>query len=413
MQGDLSGEPYDYTVTMAPERPWLLPYHQSLVYKTMNAYKDAEGNLKEVHLTFSQTFELIERIHHMTLGIPQVVYLTGWQYNGHDSKYPAWEEVNEALKRPEDATALDSLRWLMREARARFGARVSLHINMMDAYEDSPYWDEYVAKDIIAKDLHGNVIPGKQWGGMVSYQMSYTQEWKTGLAQKRIDKLIAMIPELVESGTIHIDAFLGRRPGKDAIDQPISPYLGYPKEEEAETQRKIYRYWRDQGIDVTSEWAYGLRDDRMVGLQPWCWHQEDKVEDLPNALYCSTKWVHSDMWFIDDRQNPPHAREKFYLEVLPWYYRNHPNGCDANGMINGTDICMPALWCKEPTLIAYSKCGFQNKAWALPADWQGVGRVTLARITWVGEDARGDMNIIEGKLRLTLAPDEAVAIRPV
>jgi hypothetical protein len=114
----------------------------------------------------------------MTLGMPQVLYLTGWQYNGHDSKYPAWEEVNEALKRDEDETALDSLRWLIREARNRFDARVSLHINMMDAYKESPYWDEYVEKDIVAKDENGEVIPCNEWSGMMSYALSYTQEWK-------------------------------------------------------------------------------------------------------------------------------------------------------------------------------------------------------------------------------------------
>jgi hypothetical protein len=60
---------------------------------------------------------------------------------------------------------------------------------------------------------------------MVSYQMSYTQEWKTGLAQKRIDVLIELIPELLEGKTFHIDAFLGARP----LDReaPISPWLGY------------------------------------------------------------------------------------------------------------------------------------------------------------------------------------------
>ena len=51
-----------------------------------------------------------------TVGIPKIVYLVGWQYNGHDSKYPAWFEVNERLKRPEDKTALESLKWLMKEA---------------------------------------------------------------------------------------------------------------------------------------------------------------------------------------------------------------------------------------------------------------------------------------------------------
>lgn len=156
MLDEQSGEYYDYTKTMKPERPWLVPYHQSLVYKTMNANKDAAGDLKDVHLTFEQTLEVIERFHNMTLGMPQVVYVTGWQFNGHDSKYPSWAEVNVALKREEDETAEDSLRWLIRQARKRFDCRISLHLNMMDAYPESPLWDEYLEKDIVAKDKEGN-----------------------------------------------------------------------------------------------------------------------------------------------------------------------------------------------------------------------------------------------------------------
>ena len=52
----------------------------------------------------------------------------------------------------------------------------------------------------------------------------------------------------------------------------ISPYLGYTKAEELATQRKIFRYWRDRGIDVTSEWVNAFRDDYFVGLQAWTWH---------------------------------------------------------------------------------------------------------------------------------------------
>ena len=33
MNTAISGDYYDYTKTMQPERPWLLPYHQTLVYK--------------------------------------------------------------------------------------------------------------------------------------------------------------------------------------------------------------------------------------------------------------------------------------------------------------------------------------------------------------------------------------------
>jgi len=33
MNSEPSGEYYDWTITGKPERPWLLPYHQTLVYK--------------------------------------------------------------------------------------------------------------------------------------------------------------------------------------------------------------------------------------------------------------------------------------------------------------------------------------------------------------------------------------------
>ncbi|MCP4645504.1 MAG: hypothetical protein GY851_33985, partial [bacterium] len=252
MTEEPSGAYYEWKETIEPERPWLLPYHQTLVTKIFLCSRGSDGAVDKVFLTFEQALNVIRRLDNLTCGIPKIVYLVGWQYNGHDSKYPSWLEVNEHLKRPEDATAVESLRWLMREGR-KHNTIVSLHTNMFDAYEDSPLWDEYVAQDIIGKDTDGNVISGEVHGGQRSAQISYTQEWKSGLARKRIDGLLAMLPELREAKTIHIDAFHSCRPlGKD---EPISPYLGYTMAQEAATQRKIYRYWRDQGLDVTSEGA--------------------------------------------------------------------------------------------------------------------------------------------------------------
>jgi hypothetical protein len=409
LSNEPSGEYYDYTQTMQPERPWLLPYHQSLVYLIMLATRDGSGKMDKLYLNFAQTLDAIRKVHHFTGGIPQIIYLIGWHHEGHDSKYPDWSEVNPHLKRDEDETALDSLRWLIREAR-QYNATVSLHLNMFDAYQDSPLWDMYVAKDIIAKDTEGQVIPGKAWGGMTSYQVSYTQEWKHGLAQKRIDDLIAMVPELVEGKTIHIDAFLGARP----LDReaPISPLLGYTKEQECATQRKIYRYWRDRGIDVTSEWVTCFRTDRFVGLQAWCWHGGSSVEDLPDELYCTNVMEESrELW--GDPEDPKHEAypREFFLKVLPWYYRNHPDGGDLPaGAIDGTDICLPALWCEEPTIIAYSQTGCTGKTWALPADWQGHDRLRLSRITWEGPEPLGEGAITDGTVTLDINADEAVML---
>ncbi|MBT3295739.1 MAG: hypothetical protein HN919_08035 [Verrucomicrobia bacterium] len=412
MNNGPSGDYYDYTKTMQPERPYILPYHQSLVFLTMTCTRGGDGAVDKVYQTFEQTLAMTRTIYNLTLGVPQVNYLVGWHHEGHDSKYPDWSEVNRHLKRDGDKTALESLRWLIREAR-QYNATVSLHLNMMDAYLDSPLWDEYVAKDIIAKDVDGNVIKGKEWGGMASYQMSYTQEWKTGLAQKRIDGIIDMIPELTEGGTVHIDAFLGERPGPGR-GQLISPYLGYTKDEELATQRKLFRYWRDRDIDVTSEWVDGLRGDYFVGLQAWAWHGSSAVADLPDALYCGNP--------MEDAKHPgfdqegglhEKFREEFYLMFVPWYYQNSPEGTeDSASMLDGTDICMPALWCETPTLIAYSRDGYESRPWPLPADWQGVAKVTLARLTPEGAEPLGDVEVVEGGITLSLDKDQAVSITP-
>jgi len=402
-----SGEYYDYTITMKPERPWLLPYHQTLIYRIMQALRDGTGKMSELFLTFEEALEAIKRLYHLTCGVPQVVYLTGWQFEGHDSKYPSWAEVNRHLKRSQDETAVESLRWLMREAR-KYNCRVSLHINMFDAYMDSPLWDEYVEKDIIAKDTDGNPICGNVWSGMDCYHVSYTQEWKQGLAQKRIDGLIAMLPELVDSATIQIDAFLGAR--KADQQGPISPYLGYTKEQEAATQRKIYRYWRDRGIDVTSEWVLGMRVDRFVGLQPWAFASRQKhlIEDLPNELYCISPMG---IEFRAVPADPAPLLQQFCLEFVPWYYENNKSPKGDQQMVDGTDICMPALWCEEKTIIAYSKEGYDGKTWQLPPDWKDVAKVRLSRITLEGQEPAGETAVTDGWITLSVGEDEALMIR--
>jgi len=112
-----SGDYYDWRKTGQPERPWFHKYDQSLVMKILLAERTDEGRGCKVHLTFEQALEVIERLDRITCAAPKIVYLVGWQFNGHDSKYPAWSEVNKRLKRAQDPTALESLKWLMREGR--------------------------------------------------------------------------------------------------------------------------------------------------------------------------------------------------------------------------------------------------------------------------------------------------------
>jgi len=424
-----SGDYYDYTQTMQPENPWRVDWHQKYVWRIMHArrggtgtysgdpemaakrpseqrYVFGDGRMTHLYLDFEDSLEAIKRVHDITGGVPQIVLLTGWQYEGHDSKYPAWGEVNRHLKRPQDETARESLRWLIREAR-KYNCLATLHINMFDAYADSPLFEEYLEKDIIAREKDGKPIIGNRWWGMDCYHVNYTQEWKHGLAQKRIDDLITMVPELVENQCIYLDAFLGARMKEQ--QGPISPYLGYSKEEEARTQRKILRYWYQRGIDPACEHVVGMRVDRFVGLQAHSACQGELIEDLPDELYSA----HVAHFGFESNTEPEGFHERFWLEFLPYFYKNHPVGCtDFYGMFEGTDICMPALWRDQPTLIAYSKTGMDNKAWTLPESWSDAAQATVSALNDDEPQADQRLDITKNQITLTLDAGRAVAITP-
>jgi hypothetical protein len=427
MNHDPSGDYYDYKQTMQPERPWMVDWHQRFVYRHTNALRGGtgmvsgdpemaaarpnghrwvfgDGKTTEVCMRFEDSLEAIRRVSKATCNMPQVILLTGWQYEGHDSKYPAWGEVCEHLKREEDATALDSLRWLFREAR-QYNCLVTLHVNMFDAYADSPLFQEYLDKDIIAKDLDGIPIIGNRWSGMDCYHISYTQEWKHGLAQKRIDGLLEMVPELRENGCVYLDAFLGAR----VADQqgPISPYLGFSKEEEARAMRKILRYWREKGVDPGVEHAWGMRIERCVGLTPYVADSRGQ-HDLPDSLF-TTSGYHAQFNGVN---LPAGFLEQFCLVTLPYYYKNNPRANYDYGQIqDATALCMPALWCEEPTLIAYSKAGFGKQYWPLPPEWSDVSEVQISRLTIDGPEPRDRVTVDPNGIRFSLLADEAVCIR--
>lgn len=424
-----SGDYYDYTKTMQPETPWLVDWHQKYVWRIMHARRGGtgrhsgdpemaasrpaghrwvfgDGQIAELFLTFEDALKTIKRVHDVTCGAPQIVLLTGWQFEGHDSKYPAWTEVNRHLKRPQDETARESLRWLIRQAR-QYNCLATLHVNMFDAYPDSPLFEEYVEKDIIARDKDGQLIIGNRWSGMDCYHLSYTQEWKHGLAQKRIDDLLEMIPEIVENQCIYVDAFLGAR--KAEQQGPISPYLGYTREDEARTMRKILRYWRAKGVDPACEHVWGMKVDRFVGLQPHAACQADKIEDLPDALYSA----HVAHFGFTSTTEPEGFADRFWLEFLPYFYKNHPHGStDQAGMIDGADICMPALWCKDKTLIAYSRTGYENKTWSLPPAWQGVGNIALTPITGADDEPTTTTPAHNGKFTLDVEAGQTLRLTP-
>ncbi len=433
--------PYNWRATRAPERPYVHAYHTSLVDKIFLCRKPnpQTGAPLQVYLTFEQALERIQAIDAITRGIPKIIYLVGWQFEGHDLKYPDWSQVNEHLKRSQDPTAAHSLRWLMKAAR-EYNTTVSLHINMMDAYENSPLWDSYKRSKLICGK-------GGVWDGEQAYLIDYTREWDLGFAQERIDNLCRMLP-LVDAGTVHIDAFW---PTGDNFDE----FVG--------TMRRIVRYWRNKGIDVTTE-GIPVRnlDKGLIGLVPMVWHlnyglwskadefSEDDYLDIPASLFCAARdHSYRGMLFGASMQGESlgeHQMEEylaqFCLNTLPWQFLNHYERIGLvregdvvlvefdDGVIvrvnlarghryirqddvtiqDGEDVFVPALWLPDLEIIAYSREGYADRKWRLPYGWDNVSHVNLRYITSTGFTPLAALPVTDEHITLSLEPGHAVSI---
>ena len=290
-------------------------YSKLLMMKIGLAMPNYEANKVDVINTFEQALDIIKTMDNITCGAPKIVYLVGWQYMGHDDKYPAFFECNEALKRPKDATAKDSLLWLMKEAK-KYNTIVSLHINFTDAYPDSPLWQEYIDNDLILRKKNGKLKCTGTWNNSKAYQVRYAKEFETGYFQKRFDRLCEYLP-IQDAKTIHADAFFVRK-GKDTTI-----------EQEKQGRRKMIEYVMSKGIDVTSEFIYrehksgyhahhGKSD--IIDLIPAYWHLSLYRSDI-------TKYQASEM---AGRQHPTLSKDR----SLHWLIYGNVHGEDCFNQAN-------------------------------------------------------------------------------
>ena len=423
------------TVEPGPARPFRHAYHQTLTMKMFMA-----TGAGDVVLTFEQGLEVVKKVDNLTRGIPKIFYLVGWQYDGHDTGYPAWDVVNPKLKRAQDATALDSLKWLMHQAR-RYNTTISFHINMLDAHQTSPLWNTYLERDIIARNADGTL---RQY--RFGFPISYTREWDAGLAQKRIDGLIDMM-NLSRVGTVHVDAFHSYVPLQPV--GPISPFHGITPEQEAATQQKIMRYWRSRGVDVTSEFTYSYRVNPLLGLQPMAWHFRDvDPMKIPPTLHIGGRGgdarfgtsMQGESTIRRDPVNLTGFLSEFSTTTLLWYYLNRLDRLSfVDGVVtfsggvtsqivegkplvrrgevilrDGDDLFVPALWQRRHSeIIAYSRAGYEARTWTLPAGWGRVRAVDIYTIGLAGLTPRAtDVAVSDGRLSLGLTADTAVTIVP-
>ena len=413
-------------------------YSQTWVSKMFLADPDLKGG-SNVRINFEQALELIRQTDQLTLGIPKIVYLVGWQYNGHDDRYPAFFEVNRWLKRDCDETAEESLRWLIREAR-KHNTNVSLHINMTDAYDDSPLWDEYVEQDLISKNHDGQLKIIGEYNQRKAYQINYRNEWEKGYTQMRIDRLLQLIPELKASGTIHIDAWIAR-PSEGHNESIIV---------EATYQKKALLYWKAKGIDVTSEWVM----DYMTGYVPLAYHFNGFVQadylstpanvytgvglnrdvqntDLGLGFLFGTTCYGEMVWNNRSDWEETLTRD-FMLNSLQYFFLNKLERKSVEGtgenriacfsdnvkvslsdstvrqgnrtMRNKNTVSFPAVWREDEGIIVYSTDRKGKNTFDMPYQWGNIESVTLYRITTTGLQKIRKLKVSGCRFKLELSP---------
>lgn len=214
-------------------------YRSTISYKMFLTIKN-----DQVFTTYPQMTEIVRALHNVADGVPQLIYLVGWQYQGHDDGYPSMDRVNP---RPGGA---HRLRRAIDEC-AGYGAAVSYHVNIDDAYPDSPDWDPayMTAMDWDPSD-------GGRPCGVV-----HTLDWESGHFRRRMEAMMAAVPV---ARTLHVDntriCNTAGRGEFDGIGELEELYCGL---------LPMAEWLRERGITLTTEGTNGMPIDGPLLFSGW------------------------------------------------------------------------------------------------------------------------------------------------
>lgn len=435
-------------------------YASCMVMKLGMAYPEKKiPNKSHVELTFAQALEYIKKIDNITQGITKIYYLVGWQYLGHDDKYPDFFEVNEALKKPEDKTAYDSFKWLAEEAK-KYHSVISVHINFNDAYDNAPSFNEFVKANALIRKKNGKIDPIENYNGRKCYKTCHKTYWESGLFKKMFDKFVDTFPFIAEAGTIHVDNF--------QCYKNYAPYISIKEMQDA--RREMIKYVHSRGIDITSEFTYkegeslpnkpifGLPRDHFskyphdtVGLIPlswWCYRlTPQELVDIPPQIYCGgeyrekayNKLLYGNMHGEDivKKDNNNWAEEfihRFATYQVPCHFLNSHKRLAINGKRNtlscifsdniisyaksekitrnnkiikdGDTLLLPFVH-KEKQYIAYSSKG-DYREWDIFE--KDASKAKIYQITEKGNKFIKEVQVLNHKMELLIKPKTALLI---
>jgi len=195
---------------------------------------DPTGTAEE--LKFDDVLERIKEFAAQTDSAACVMYLLGWQYEGHDSGYPSVDKVNENLG------GYDGLVHLISEAR-KYNVNVTFYDNYDDSYPNHPGWDP----EVICRDPQGNLMKGGVWEGNQSYLISsYKYVLKSGL-----DRVRFTLNKYPVKEAYFIDVLAGGYHGGRKYD--FNPETPAGAKKNFEGKLMIINEFNKNGLDVATE----------------------------------------------------------------------------------------------------------------------------------------------------------------
>ena len=169
--------------------------------------KEPPGGYAPPITSFAETLEIVRAVAKVTGNAKQRVTLVGWQFTGHDTGYPALNQVNER------AGGAAALRKLVKDA-AEYNANIEYHINLNDAYPDNPLFDPSVLQ--FNREGKPYVWSHQFDGAPPDYRISNTKQFRSGYFQHRMKSFLDTVP--VSEG-IRLDTFrncdISVGPGED------------------------------------------------------------------------------------------------------------------------------------------------------------------------------------------------------
>lgn len=179
----------------------------SIINDWVKPVNEPAGGFDPPVTSFAESLEIVRTVSQVIGNSKQHVKLVGWQFTGHDTGYPAMNQVNERLG------GAAALRELERSAH-QYNANILYHVNINDSYPTHPMFDRSVLQFNRAGEPF--VWSYQFLGGPPDYRIPHTKQFRTGYFQKRIEQMMSAVP--VEK-VIGLDTFrnadISFGPGED------------------------------------------------------------------------------------------------------------------------------------------------------------------------------------------------------